>query len=66
MKPITDTSLCQSLAIAGELSELKHQAKKMAGNSLFVERRGHCSEPVQDPVQEQVQANVAGTVAEHS
>ncbi|MGY2460800.1 bifunctional diguanylate cyclase/phosphodiesterase [Vreelandella sulfidaeris] len=66
VKPITDTSLCQSLAIAGELSELKHQAKKMAGNSLFVERRGHCSEPVQDPVQEQVQANVAGTVAEHS
>ena len=41
VKPIHDTTTCQSLDIAGELSELKHQAKKIPGNSLFVERRGH-------------------------
>ncbi|OZT74634.1 bifunctional diguanylate cyclase/phosphodiesterase [Vreelandella boliviensis] len=41
VKPIPDTTSCQSLDIAGELSELKHQAKKIPGNSLFVERRGH-------------------------
>ncbi len=41
VKPIHDTTTCQSLDIAGELSELKHQAKKIPGNSLFVERRSH-------------------------
>lgn len=41
VKPIPDTTSCQSLDIAGELSELKHQAKKIPGNSLFVERRCH-------------------------
>ncbi|TVU88335.1 GGDEF domain-containing protein [Vreelandella titanicae] len=45
VKPIPDTTTCQPLAIAGELSELKHQAKKIPGNSLFVERRGHCTGP---------------------
>ena len=41
VKPIIpDATNCQSLDIAGELSELKHQAKKIPGNSLFVERRG--------------------------
>ncbi|MEA2119769.1 bifunctional diguanylate cyclase/phosphodiesterase [Halovibrio sp. HP20-50] len=45
VKPIPDTTSCQSLDIAGELSELKHQAKKMPGNSLFVDRRSGCSAP---------------------
>ena len=42
VKPITDTANCRALDIAAELSELKHQAKKIPGNSLFVERRGSC------------------------
>lgn len=42
VKPITDTATCRALDIAAELSELKHQAKKIPGNSLFVERRGSC------------------------
>nr|WP_295707681.1 bifunctional diguanylate cyclase/phosphodiesterase [uncultured Halomonas sp.] len=42
VKPITETATCRALDIAAELSELKHQAKKIPGNSLFVERRGHC------------------------
>ncbi|MDQ7733822.1 bifunctional diguanylate cyclase/phosphodiesterase [Halomonas sp. SpR1] len=45
VKPIPDTTSCQSLDIASELSELKHQAKKIPGNSLFLERRGHCMDP---------------------
>ncbi|MGP9764614.1 EAL domain-containing protein [Halomonas sp. AOP13-D3-9] len=45
VKPVLDTTNSQSLDIAGELSELKHQAKKIPGNSLFVERRGRCSDP---------------------
>ena len=40
VKPILNASDCQAMDIAGELSELKHQAKKIPGNSLFVERRG--------------------------
>ncbi|WP_447956950.1 bifunctional diguanylate cyclase/phosphodiesterase [Vreelandella sp. EE7] len=40
VKPILDTTSCRALEIAAQLSELKHQAKKIAGNSLFVERRG--------------------------
>lgn len=39
VKPINDPSACKALDIAAQLSELKHQAKKIAGNSLFVERR---------------------------
>lgn len=39
VKPILDTTTCKALDIAAELSELKHQAKKIPGNSLFVERR---------------------------
>ena len=42
VKPITDPAPCKALEIAAQLSELKHQAKKTAGNSLFVERRGCC------------------------
>ncbi|EHA16557.1 bifunctional diguanylate cyclase/phosphodiesterase [Halomonas sp. HAL1] len=42
VKPVTDTATCRALDIAAELSELKHQAKKIPGNSLFVERRGSC------------------------
>ncbi|MFP3342325.1 bifunctional diguanylate cyclase/phosphodiesterase [Halomonas sp. SIMBA_159] len=42
VKPITDPAPCKALDIAAQLSELKHQAKKIAGNSLFVERRGCC------------------------
>ncbi len=45
VKPVTDTASCKALDIAAQLSELKHQAKKIAGNSLFVERRGCCVEP---------------------
>jgi len=45
VKPIPNTASCQSLDIAGELSELKHQAKKIPGNSLFVDRRGHEASP---------------------
>jgi diguanylate cyclase (GGDEF)-like protein len=45
VKPIIDSATCRALDIAAELSELKHQAKKMPGNSLFVERRVHCSAP---------------------
>lgn len=41
VKPITNTATCKALGIAAELSELKHQAKKIPGNSLFVERRSH-------------------------
>ena len=43
VKPITDPAPCKALDIAAQLSELKHQAKKIAGNSLFVERRGCCT-----------------------
>ncbi|SNY98220.1 bifunctional diguanylate cyclase/phosphodiesterase [Halomonas sp. hl-4] len=41
VKPIPDGASYKALDIAAELSELKHQAKKMPGNSLFVERRGN-------------------------
>lgn len=44
VKPISDPGHCKALDIASQLSELKHQAKKIAGNSLFVERRGCCVE----------------------
>lgn len=40
VKPILNTTTCKALDLAAELSELKHQAKKIPGNSLFVERRG--------------------------
>ncbi len=42
VKPVLDTAVCKALDIAAQLSELKHQAKKIPGNSLFVERRGCC------------------------
>ncbi|MGM0832422.1 MAG: bifunctional diguanylate cyclase/phosphodiesterase [Pseudomonadota bacterium] len=45
VKPVTDTARCKALDIAAQLSELKRQAKKIAGNSLFVERRGCCVVP---------------------
>ena len=45
VKPVTDTTRCKALDIAAQLSELKHQAKKIVGNSLFVERRGCCVAP---------------------
>lgn len=44
VKPISAPGHCKALDIASQLSELKHQAKKIAGNSLFVERRGCCVE----------------------
>ena len=43
VKPVFDTTTCKALDIAAQLSELKHQAKKIQGNSLFVERRGCCT-----------------------
>lgn len=45
VKPITDTQHCRALDISSQLSDLKHQAKKIPGNSLFVERRGCCVGP---------------------
>jgi GGDEF domain-containing protein len=39
VKPVEPGTGYQPLDIASELSELKHQAKKIPGNSLFVERR---------------------------
>ncbi|MCD6439116.1 MAG: EAL and GGDEF domain-containing protein [Halomonas sp.] len=45
VKPVTDTNSCKALDIAAQLSELKRQAKKIVGNSLFVERRGCCVVP---------------------
>ncbi|MGM0543849.1 MAG: bifunctional diguanylate cyclase/phosphodiesterase [Pseudomonadota bacterium] len=39
VKPITPTAHCKALDVAAELSALKQQAKKIPGNSLFVERR---------------------------
>ncbi|MBZ5488749.1 EAL and GGDEF domain-containing protein [Halomonas aquamarina] len=42
VKPVIDTATCKALDIAAQLSELKHQAKKIPGNSLFTERRGCC------------------------
>ncbi|CAM4070567.1 bifunctional diguanylate cyclase/phosphodiesterase [Vreelandella rituensis] len=39
VKPIEIGTPCKPLDISADLSELKHQAKKIAGNSLFVERR---------------------------
>lgn len=42
VKPVIEPAACKALDIAAQLSELKHQAKKIAGNSLFVERRA-CS-----------------------
>ncbi|MCB8888346.1 bifunctional diguanylate cyclase/phosphodiesterase [Vreelandella malpeensis] len=39
VKPVRANDRCRALDIAARLSELKHQAKKIAGNSLFVERR---------------------------
>ena len=41
VKPIVTTAIYKALGIAAELSELKHQAKKIPGNSLFVERRSY-------------------------
>lgn len=41
VKPIPPASSLKALDIAGELSALKHQAKKIPGNSLFVDRRGN-------------------------
>ncbi|MCE8033879.1 MAG: EAL and GGDEF domain-containing protein [Halomonas sp.] len=38
-RPVRDGRGCDPLAIAAELSELKQQAKRRPGNSLFVERR---------------------------
>lgn len=42
VKPVLDATASKALGIAAELSELKHQAKKVPGNSLFVERRDRC------------------------
>lgn len=42
VKPVGDATDYKALDIASQLSELKHQAKKIPGNSLFVERRGGC------------------------
>lgn len=39
VRPVEPGTDCQPLDIASELSELKHQAKKIPGNSLFVDRR---------------------------
>ncbi|MEQ4539168.1 MAG: bifunctional diguanylate cyclase/phosphodiesterase [Billgrantia sp.] len=39
-KPVSDGRGCDVLAISEDLSELKQQAKRQAGNSLFIERRG--------------------------
>ncbi|MCZ0928241.1 MULTISPECIES: bifunctional diguanylate cyclase/phosphodiesterase [Halomonadaceae] len=39
VKPIPPVADCKALDVAAELSELKQQAKKIPGNSLFVERR---------------------------
>lgn len=39
VKPVAPSSGLKALDIASELSALKHQAKKVAGNSLFVDRR---------------------------
>ncbi|MGO3058177.1 MAG: bifunctional diguanylate cyclase/phosphodiesterase [Halomonas sp.] len=39
VKPVIDPAVCKALDIAAQLSELKHQAKKIVGNSMFVERR---------------------------
>ncbi|OBA00359.1 bifunctional diguanylate cyclase/phosphodiesterase [Halomonas sp. G11] len=39
VKPIPPAADCKALDVAAELSELKKQAKKIPGNSLFVERR---------------------------
>ncbi|SJN13493.1 diguanylate cyclase/phosphodiesterase (GGDEF & EAL domains) with PAS/PAC sensor(s) [Halomonas citrativorans] len=47
VKPVVDTSSCKALDIASQLSDLKHQAKKIPGNSLFVERRGCCTQKVE-------------------
>jgi len=41
VKPIAPGARCKALDVAAELSELKKQAKKVPGNSLFVERRCH-------------------------
>lgn len=38
-RPVGDGRGCDPLVIAADLSELKHQAKRRFGNSLFVERR---------------------------
>ncbi|MBW6390264.1 bifunctional diguanylate cyclase/phosphodiesterase [Billgrantia antri] len=40
-RPVGDGRGHDPLTIAAELSELKQQAKRQAGNSLFVERRQH-------------------------
>ncbi|MYL24953.1 bifunctional diguanylate cyclase/phosphodiesterase [Vreelandella massiliensis] len=45
VKPVAAHACCEALDISSDLSELKHQAKKIAGNSLFVERRGCCIAP---------------------
>ena len=39
VQPIPPVADCKALDVAAELSELKQQAKKIPGNSLFVERR---------------------------
>lgn len=39
VKSIAEPSACKALDIAAQLSELKHQAKKIVGNSLFIDRR---------------------------
>ena len=38
-RPVRDGRGCDVLAISEDLSELKQQAKRQAGNSLFIERR---------------------------
>lgn len=45
IKPIAPQASCNALDIAMELSELKLQAKKISGNSLFVERRSGAVTP---------------------
>lgn len=47
VKPVAADAGLEALDIASDLSELKHQAKKIAGNSLFVERRDGCAVPRQ-------------------
>ncbi|WP_447555043.1 bifunctional diguanylate cyclase/phosphodiesterase [Vreelandella sp. EE22] len=46
VKPVRDTTRCKALEIAAQLSELKHQAKRIPGNSVFAERRGCCGTPL--------------------
>ncbi|MFI0473685.1 bifunctional diguanylate cyclase/phosphodiesterase [Halomonas sp. HMF6819] len=39
VQPVLESTRYKALEVAARLSELKHQAKKIPGNSLFVERR---------------------------